>query len=281
MTHHADSRIQTTLPRDGTYYLTLGDRQRHGSSAHAYRLRVSSPQPDFELRITPCSINARPGTTVPITVHALRKDGFAGEIKLSLKYRPEGFALAGATIPARQTEVRMTVQVPPTPRPVPVKLDIEGRALISGAFATRQATAAVDMMQAFAYHHLVPAEHVLVTVSPGARALFPARLLHTGAIKIRPGGTALVRFAVPGASRSDRLQVLLNEPPAGITLKRSVFTDGGAILELWADSEKVQAGLRTNVIAEVYPQAPGKAKPAGLPLGTLPAIGVEVIRPGR
>jgi hypothetical protein len=217
---------------------------------------------------------------VPVTVHALRKDGFAGEIKLSLKYKPVGFALAGATIPTKQTEVRMTVQVPPTPRPVPVQLDVEGSALIGGSPVTRQATAAEDMMQAFAYHHLVPADHVLVTVSPGARALFPARLLHTGAIKIRPGGTAVVRLAIPRGS-SDKLQVILSDPPAGISLKRYAFADGGVTLELRADSEKVKAGLRTNVIAEVYPDAGKGAKTSRFPLGTYPAIPVEVISPRR
>jgi hypothetical protein len=281
MTHHADSRIQTTLPTDGTYYVHIGDIRRHGSPAHAYRLRISPPQPDFELRITPCSINARPGTTVPVTVHALRKDGFAGEINLSLTFRPLGFALAGAKIPAKENDVRMTVQVPAMPRPKPVQLDVEGRAMIAGKIVTHRAIPAEDMMQAFAYHHLVPANHLLVTVSKDARARFPARLLHTQPIKIRPGGTALVRFAIPRGAGSDKLQVLLNEPPEGISLKRSVFSSDGAVLELRADSEKVKPGLRTNVIAEVYPQSGKAGKPSRFPLGTFPAIPVEVIRPGR
>jgi hypothetical protein len=281
MTHHADSRIQTTLPRDGTYYLYIGDARRHGSPAHAYRLRVSRPQPDFELRITPCSINARPGTTVPVMVHALRKDGFAGEINLFLTNKPTGFVLEGAKIPAKQNEVRMTVQVPPSPRPKAVQLDVEGWAMIGGKLVTHPATPAEDMMQAFAYHHLVPANHLLVTVSKGARARFPARLLHTQPIKIRPGGTAVVRFTIPRGAASDKLQVFLNEPPEGITLKRSVFSSDGAILELRADSEKVKPGLRINLIAEVYPQTGKAGKPSRFPLGTFPAIPVEVIRPGR
>ena len=280
-THHADSLIQTTLPADGTYYLTIGDAQRHGGPAHAYRLRVSQPRPDFELRITPCSINAKPGSTVPVTVHALRKDGFAGEIKLSLTYKPVDFALEGAIIPGTDNEVRMTVQVPSTARPVAVQLDVEGRALVSGQPVTRPAISAEDMTQAFIYHHLVPAEHLLVTVSDDARALFPARLVRTGAVKIRPGGTALVEFAIPHGAATDKYQVILNDPPPGISLKCSTFTDGGAVLELSADSAKVMAGLRTNVIAEVYPESKQAGKPSRFPLGTLPAIPVEVINANR
>jgi hypothetical protein len=35
------------------------------------------------------------------------------------------------------------------------------------------------------------------------------------------------------------------------------------------------------VIAEVYPQTGKAGKPSRFPLGTFPAIPVEVIRPGR
>lgn len=38
-------------------------------------------------------------------------------------------------------------------------------------------------------------------------------------------------------------------------------------------------GLRTNVIAEVYPDSGQAGKPSRFPLGTFPAIPVEVIRP--
>ena len=36
---------------------------------------------------------AAPARSVPITVYALRKDGFSGEIALRLKDAPDGFTL--------------------------------------------------------------------------------------------------------------------------------------------------------------------------------------------
>ena len=56
-THHADSYIMTTLPSNGTYYVRLGDTQHNGGPAYSYRLRLSAPRPDFELRVTPSSLN--------------------------------------------------------------------------------------------------------------------------------------------------------------------------------------------------------------------------------
>ena len=102
LTHQADSFLRFKLPAGGAYYLHLGDTQGKGGPDYAYRLRISRPQPDFALRVVPSSINARAGATVPVTVYALRRDGFAGEIALKLKDAPSGFILAAASFrPAR------------------------------------------------------------------------------------------------------------------------------------------------------------------------------------
>jgi hypothetical protein len=285
LTHHADSQFQATLPANRTYYLHVGDVQGQGSSAHAYRLRVSAPHPDFELRVTPCSINARPGSTLAITVSAVRKDGFSGEINLFLTYNPVDFALAGAKIPANQDAVRVTLQVPTTVRPRPINLVLEGRAVIDGRQVVRTATPAEDMMQAFAYHHLVPANDLMVTVSGNARARFPAQLLDRGPIKIRPGGTALIHLAIPRAANANKIHLALSDPPEGITVKNVVVNNDGAILLLQADGEKVTPGLKGNLIVEAYPEAATKAgaaaRTAHQALGTLPAIPFEVLKVGR
>lgn len=280
-THHADSQLRVTLPASGTYYLHLGDTRGQGSSAHAYRLRVSAPYPDFELRVTPCSINARPGSTLAITVHALRKDGFSGEINLFFTYSPVDFALSGAKIPANQDEVRVLLQVPATSRPKPINLVLEGRAIIDGQRVVRTATPAEEMTQAFAYHHLVPAKDLMVTISGNARARFPARVMNNGPVKIRPGGTALVQIAIPRDAGANKIQLVLSDPPEGISIKKAVMNDDGAVLQLYADGEKVKPGLKANLVVEAYPESARPGRTAQSSLGTLPAIPFEVLKPGR
>ncbi len=115
ITHHADSWLRAVLPSTGTYYLHLYDAQNQGGPEYAYRLRISPPRPDFELRVVPSSVNARAGTAVPVTVHALRRDGFNGPINLQLKDAPTGFSLSGAKIPAGQAKTRLTLTVPLDP----------------------------------------------------------------------------------------------------------------------------------------------------------------------
>ncbi|MCU0252684.1 MAG: PPC domain-containing protein [Vicinamibacterales bacterium] len=130
LTHQADSRITLSFPANGTYHLRVGDLQRKGGPEYGYRLRVSRPQPDFELRVTPSEINAGAGTSAVITAHAIRTDGFAGDIVLSLKGAPPGFTLSGGLVPAGQDHVRLTVNVPPMRPAEPVVLGLEGRAAI-------------------------------------------------------------------------------------------------------------------------------------------------------
>jgi hypothetical protein len=176
-THQADSRLSVTLPANGTYYLHISDAQHKGGEAYSYRLRISPPQPDFELRVVPSSINARAGATVPITIYALRKDGFSDNIALTLKDAPRGFKLSGGKVPANQDQVRLTLTVPPTPSEEPISLRLEGRAIIQGREVVHPAVPAEDMMQAFIYRHLVPAKDLKVAVLPRGAPRSPATKL--------------------------------------------------------------------------------------------------------
>ncbi|MBN1442246.1 MAG: peptidase, partial [Planctomycetes bacterium] len=155
VTHHADSRLSCAIPSAGVYSIQITDTQDKGGDAYGYRLHVGPPRPDFELRLVPSSISARAGETVPVTVFALRRDGFDGEISLHLTGAPEGFALGGAWVPAGQEQVVATLTVPPAPRREPFKLSLEGRASIGGREVSRDAVPADDRMQAFFYRHLV------------------------------------------------------------------------------------------------------------------------------
>jgi len=60
-THHADSRLSAVLPADGRYFLHLGDTQRKGGRRICLPVAPHPPQPDFELRIVPATVNVRGG----------------------------------------------------------------------------------------------------------------------------------------------------------------------------------------------------------------------------
>ena len=290
VTHHADSWLAVTLPADGTYYLQLGDAQGKGGPEYGYRVRISPPRPDFELRVVPSSINARAGTTVPITVYALRKDEFAGDVTLALTGAPEGFALGGAWVPGGQDRVRVTLTVPSTPAEEPVTLRLEGRATIQGREVSRPVVPAEDMMQAFAYRHLVPAQELKVAVAGRSGVRASLKILGETPVKIPAGGTAQVRFDAPPRALAGQFQFELSEPPDGIVLKEVSSSREAAQLVLQADAAKVKPGLKGNLIVAVlasgtgpFAKAKAKAKAAAnqrpFPLTTLPAIPFEIVGP--
>ena len=163
-THHADSYIMLKLPADGTYYVHLGDTARNGGKEYGYRLRLSAPRSDFVLRAVPSRVALRSKKATAISVGAIRKDGFTGNIKISLKDAPEGFSSPGATLKNGQKSVRLRLQTSLAATKQPVSLEIEGRAVIGKEKVTRLAVPAEDRMQAFLWRHLVPAEDLRAQV---------------------------------------------------------------------------------------------------------------------
>jgi hypothetical protein len=282
-THHADSYVRATLPANGTYCLHLGDTQNQGGPEYAYRLRLSPPRPDFELRVVPASISARPGMNIPLTVFALRKDGFANSIALFVKDAPEGFKLSGDRVPANQDKVRLTLSIPPVTQKEPLSLSLEGHAIIQGKGVWRAAVPSEDMMQAFAYRHLVPAKELKVAVAGRGTGKAPVRVLSDAPVKIPAGGTARVRLDVPVRAFAGAFQLELSEPPEGITIKDVAPAGFGSEIVLQTDATKVKPGLAGNLIINAYAgrgdatKKKGQANQRRAALGSLPAIPFEIV----
>ena len=110
----------------------------------------------------------------------MRKDGFTGPIKLSLKDPPAEFTAAPVVIPANQTLAKLTLKGGPTPLTAPVALAVVGSAMLGTQESVREAVPAEDRMQAFLWRHLVPARDLLAIVfdpkfQPPPKRVAPAR----------------------------------------------------------------------------------------------------------
>jgi hypothetical protein len=281
-THHADSYLAFDFPSNGTYFVHLADAQSQGGPEYGYRLRLSEPQPDFELRVAPSTLNVRSGAAAPLTLYVQRKDGFTNAIDISLSNAPAGFALGGATIPAGQDGVRLTLSTPVMLGRAPVNVSLQGRALIQGRAVVRGVLPAEDMMQAFIYRHLVPAQNLAVaglgrTLGKGGGA----RLLTKGTLSIPVGGTASVEIDAPALRFSDKIHLELSDPPEGITIKNVTSSRFGSQIILQADPDKTKAGLRGNLIVNAFTSKEGGAGTGGKkrpPTATLPAIPFETVK---
>lgn len=285
VTHHADSYLLAELPKNGTYYVHLADAQHHGGQAYSYRLHIAPPQPDFALRVTPSSLSVRAGGIVAVCVHALRKDGYDGEIEIVLKNAPTGFELNGGRIPAGSDRVRMTLTAPPKAPDEPVALQLEGRARIGGQTVSHPVVPSEDMMQAFLYRHLVPTQELLVAVQKSRWRVPGVELAGRGLVRIPAGGTARVLMKTPRRPVLKEMQLELNEPPEGLTLHDVTVVPEGLAFRLKADKDAMQTGFADNLIVEAFreftpKQQEGKPAPQKrrISMGVFPAIPIEIVQ---
>ena len=216
----------------------------------------------------------------------LRKDGFTNAIELRLKNAPAGFSLSGARIAANQDKAQFTLKAPPQPGKETVPLSLEGSAEIAGQIVVRPAVPAEDMMQAFAYRHLVPARELEVAVAENPRpfASNSIKILSATPVKIPAGGTARVRVATPSNAFANRFDLELNGAPDGISIQSVLPADTGVEIVLGCDAEKLKPGTSGNLIINILPKPAAAAQAAPRPgnqrrnpAGTLPAIPFVIV----
>jgi hypothetical protein len=282
LTHHSDSYLRAKLPKDGIYCIEISDAQGRGSADYAYRLRLSRPKGDFALRVTPSSLNLNPGRASVIHVHALRRDGFQGEIKVRLRNAPKGFFLRGNVIPPGSDRIRMTLTAAVKQIAGPVSLKMEGIALVDGQEVVRNAVPADDRMQAFLWRHLVPSRELVAAVigRGGGRAL--VRRVGEGPVEIPCGGFAQVMMGFPKYLKGQKIEFELSDPPAGVTLADVQFLAGAIELTLKADEKA--AAVADNLIVNgfwertVKGRKGKKDKIQRIWIGTLPAVPIKVVK---
>lgn len=248
-------------------------------------MRISPPRPDFSLRVTLSNVSALAGRGVAVCVHALRKDGFDGDIELNLRGAPLGFALHGGRLPAGRDSVRITLTAARRSFDEPVPLHLEGRTQIGGQTVSHPVVPSDNTMQPFLWRHLVPSQELVVAVAGTGRFAPNVKLAGGVPVRISAGGTALVWLTFSNRGMLEALKLKLSAPPEGLTLKNVSVVPAGLMLVLKADADALHVGYADNLIVEAFLEVQPKGKdgkPANkkrrVPLGVLPAIPFEVVQ---
>lgn len=226
-THHADSYIMFKLPEAGDYFIHLGETDRHGGEEYAYRLRISPPRPDFALRVSPSSVGFRGKNSNSVNVYAIRKDGFTGSIKVTLKNPPQGFSAYPITMSEKQDMARLGLKTDLAGTKQPVTLVVEGRAQIQGRDVSHEAVPAEDRMQAFLWRHLVPARDLKAQVYDPSYDPPPKRIL---SIPIPSSETA----KTASTSSGDKPKFTKQQVSGRLRQLKSLFEEGLLTEEFYA-----------------------------------------------
>ena len=192
-------------------------------------------------------------------------------------------------IPAGQDKAQLTLTIPAAAAKETIRFTIEGRAAVQGHEIVRVAAPADDLMQAFAYRHIVPAKELFVSTMGRGPNQEGLRILNELPLKIPSGGTLRIQIALPALRTLDKIQFELNEPPEGITITDSLLTNQGAEFILKSDAAKTKPGVKGNMIVNLFsertpaPNANDKSatppRRQRQPMGTLPALPFEIIKP--
>ena len=94
--------LKFKAPADGEYVVRIRDTHWRGGEQFSYRLALRPPGEDFRVFVNPKTPNVPQGERIPLTVTALRFDGFDGDINVSLAGLPEGVHAEDTVIPGGQ-----------------------------------------------------------------------------------------------------------------------------------------------------------------------------------
>ncbi len=175
-----DSLLHFTAPADGEYIVCIRDVQGLGGEHYAYRLTARHPRPDFRLTVNPRNPNVPRGGTIPVTVTAIRMDGFEGPIDVSLGDLPDGLHASGGVIASGQVSTTLSLSAESNAKlDAAVQLKASGKASIAGATIARVAN---------------PEDHLkLISLMPRADILMTAE---TKEVTIEPGGSAEITVSI-------------------------------------------------------------------------------------
>jgi hypothetical protein len=128
-----DPSLRFAAPTDGLFFITVRDRFRgRGGPEFAYRLRVSRPEPGFDVSFQTLGVTVTRGQSAPLRVVARRHGNFTGPIALTLDGLPDGItAPKEVVIAVNQLQADIPLKVDATAKVGGTPIRVHGTAMLS------------------------------------------------------------------------------------------------------------------------------------------------------
>lgn len=247
------------VPADGKYLLQVGSRLADALAGprHYYRVRIAPEAPDFTLAVMPSAETRPDGTTLQqggqqsFTVLASRRDGFFGDIQLSVDGLPAGVTCTPQTLGTGARQAELVLSAAAGAAPTIAELRVKGTATVRGQKVEREARPA----------------GIVWPMPPGSNQPLLTRLDRALVLAVRPGAPYSLATALdkPAVVQGDK---------AILTVKLTrLWPDFKTPLAVQARIAELPPGLTLNNNQPIT-IAPDKAE------GTLPVVVGPNVAPG-
>jgi hypothetical protein len=226
-----DSRLEWTAPADGEYTIAVRDLNGRGGPEFVYRLVARPARPDFSLRVDGDKAQIGPGGGTAWYARVTRREGFTGEVALTVRGLPPAVTALCPVIPSTMTEGCILLTAATGAKIDAVPVEVVGTASLpdgSGGSVptTRLATPIQEIYTPGGGRGLFPVALHVVSVTEPQEITVSATPQH---LTLAPGGTARIDVTLQrreGFTKGVTLDLLLrhlgsvygNPLPPGVTL---------------------------------------------------------------
>ena len=150
-TQSDDLSYRLAVPKDGSYRVMIRDLYNRGNPRYVYRLAIRREQPDFRLaaiaRFPSNNVNTtnmwstllRKGGTEAMQIVAFRRDGFNGDIQVTVEGLPPGVTQMPLTLGPNQKNATLVLRAADNVKDWAGTIRIVGKAKIGGKETVREA----------------------------------------------------------------------------------------------------------------------------------------------
>lgn len=179
-----DSRLVFDPPADGVYQVRVKDARGEGSPAHAYRLTIRPPRPDFSVSVRVAGAVSK-GGAVPVRIDVTRLDEFDGVIDVKLPGLPAGYSAPATNVLRDDTGTVVSLSADAKATAKPGTLRVEASSTIGGKAVARTAETKLpqlvepgDIVTTTGQSEVTikPGGEVRITVEVARRAGFEGRI---------------------------------------------------------------------------------------------------------
>jgi hypothetical protein len=188
-----DSYLEWTAPVDGEFFLRVKNRLNNGGNdfAYSYFLIVRPFQPDFEVRVTDDNPRVPQGGTVAIPIFVVRREGFNGEVTVTVVDLPSGWQVRPLVLPPNRNEGVLTVTVPNDTPLGAYPIHFHGTALIGEKTVTREGVGFETVQYVDQQRQDVVKAVVIGVIEP-----FPLRLSTPDLVEGQAGSSVIIPVRV-------------------------------------------------------------------------------------